>query len=89
MILNIKKAEYLEGYKINLTFNSGDSLTVDLEETVKTESRKIFLPLQNLDYFKKFEIRFNTISWENEADFAPEFLVALGKAQSNRNKSCA
>ncbi len=29
-------------------------------------------------------IRLNTITWDNEADFAPEFLFDLGTKQSNQ-----
>ena len=88
MILNVNKAEYKGGYKILLSFNNGESITVDLEQTVKNDSRKIFLPLQNTDYFKEFDIKFNTITWKNEADFAPEFLLDLGKAQQKHEKEC-
>jgi hypothetical protein len=81
MILNVIFAEYLGGFKIDLTFNNGEKITVDLEDTIMNESRKIFLPLRNQDYFKRFQIRLNTITWGNEADFAPEYLLELGKKQ--------
>lgn len=81
MILNVINAEYKVGYKVLLTFNNGESVLTDLEETIKTDTRKIFIPLQNIGYFKKFKIRLNTITWDNEADFAPEFLLELGKQQ--------
>jgi hypothetical protein len=35
---------------------------------------EIFIPLKNIDYFKKFKLNPFTIEWENGADFAPEFL---------------
>jgi hypothetical protein len=81
MILNVKYAEYKSGYKVFLTFNNGESVLIDLENTLKNEHRKIFTPLMNLDYFKTFKIGLNTITWDNEADFAPEFLLELGKQQ--------
>lgn len=84
MILHITRAEYLEGYKILLTFNNGESFMTDLERTVLNDSRKIFLPLRNLDYFKNFRIGLNTITWENEADFAPEYLLELGRQQQSK-----
>jgi hypothetical protein len=89
MILNVIKAEYKSGYKVHLTFNNGESVLVDLESAIMNDNRKIFSPLKDLDYFKKFKIRLNTITWENEADFAPEFLLELGKQQKPKEKVCA
>jgi len=81
MILNVIYAEYKEGYKVFLTFNNGESVIADLRDTLLNDSRKVFIPLRDYDYFKNFKIRLNTITWENEADFAPEFLLELGKQQ--------
>ena len=89
MILNVTQADYKVGYKILLTFNSGDSVLTDLERTIFADSRKIFLPLRDIDYFKSFKIRLNTITWDNEADFAPEFLLELGKQQESIKKAYA
>lgn len=86
MILNVTNAEYKVGYKVFLTFNNGESVLTDLEDTLLNDSRKIFIPLRDYDYFKNFKIRLNTITWENEADFAPEFLLELGKQQESGKK---
>ena len=83
MILNVTKAEYKEGYKLCLTFNNGQSVITDLEQTIFSDTRKIFFPLRNIEYFKAFKLALNTISWENEADFAPEFLYKLGTDKTN------
>lgn len=82
MILNVTYAEYKGGYQVFLIFNDGESVLVDLEDTIKNDSRKIFFPLQDLSYFKTFKLGLNTITWDNEADFAPEFLLELGKQQA-------
>ncbi len=76
MFLEITKAKYLEGYKIKLWFNDGNVKTVDLSDKLKG---KVFEPLHDLNYFKNFSISFNTIEWQNGADFAPEFLYQIGK----------
>ena len=86
MLLNVKHAEYQEGYKLRLTFNTEEKLVVDLEETIKNDTRKIFQPLKNQVYFRQFKIHLNTIVWENEADFAPEFLLELGMAQKFKKR---
>jgi hypothetical protein len=84
MILNVVKAEYKSGYKVFLAFNNGENVIVDLESSIMNDTRKIFMPLRELNYFKSFKIVFNTIAWENEADFAPEFLLELGKTQQSK-----
>lgn len=77
MFLEVTRAEYLEGYKLRLYFNNGEVLDVDLYASLKGE---VFTPLKDVEYFKHFSIKFNTIEWENGADFAPEYLYQLGKA---------
>ena len=89
MILNVVNAEYKEEYKIFLTFNNGLSVLIDLKSVIFSDLRKIFLPLRDVDFFKSFKIRLNTITWENEADFAPEFLLELGKQQESEKLKCA
>lgn len=89
MILNVTHAEYKVGYQVFLTFNNGESFVVDLEHTIFNDTRKIFQPLRDLDYFKSFKIRLNTITWDNEADFAPEFLLELGRQEELENRTLA
>ena len=71
MFLEVSQAEYLDNYRIKLTFSNGKIKTVDLANEF---NGSIYLPLQNIDYFKNFQIKYNTIEWENGADFAPEYL---------------
>ena len=52
---------------------------VDLANSLNVE---VFRPLKDLEYFKRFTIKFNTIEWENGADFAPEYLYETGTAVS-------
>ena len=75
MFLEISKAEYLGDYRIRLWFNNGEVRIVDLANSLHGEA---FRQLHDLDYFKQFSIRFNTIEWENGADFAPEYLYEIG-----------
>lgn len=76
MFLEVTQAEYLEGYKLRLHFNNGEVLIVDLYSSLRGE---VFAPLKDIEYFKHFSIKFNTIEWDNGADFAPEYLYQLGK----------
>ena len=75
MFLEVLKAVYLEGYRISLTFNNGETKTVDFQDKL---CGVVYEPLRRLDYFKKFQVKFNTIEWPNGADFAPEYLHEMG-----------
>lgn len=75
MFLEVVKAEYLNGYRIKLWFNNHTVKVVDLAKSLNGE---VFVPLRDIDYFKRFSIKFNTIEWENGADFAPEYLYEQG-----------
>lgn len=77
MFIEVVKADYLDGYKVKLLFNNGETKVVDLGSSL---NGIVFEPLKNLDYFKNFSIKFNTIEWENGADFAPEYLYEIGTA---------
>lgn len=87
MFLEISDAKYLGDYKISLIFNTGESKIVDLSEEL---NGKVFEPLKDKSYFQSFMIKYNTVEWSNGADFAPEFLLELGKKQEESiNKICA
>jgi hypothetical protein len=75
MFLEVSKAVYLEGYRISLTFNNGVTKIVDLRSEL---NGAVYKPLQQLDYFKNFQVKYNTIEWANGADYAPEYLYEIG-----------
>lgn len=75
MFLEIIKAEYIDNYRIKLWFNDGKVKIVDLADSL---NGLVFEPLRELEFFRKFMIKFNTIEWENGADFAPEYLYEIG-----------
>ena len=76
--MGLKRAEYLDGYRILIEFSNGEVRTVNLESSL---TGPVFLPLKDIDYFKRFSIPFNTIQWENGADFAPEYLYKISVAR--------
>lgn len=77
MFTEVVKAEYVGGYRIRLWFNNDVTKVVDLKSSLKGV---VFEPLKDIDFFKRFTVRFNTLEWENGADFAPEYLFALPEA---------
>ena len=71
MIPWIIKANYVNEHRVWLSFNDGTEGEIDLSNELDGE---IFEPLKEISYFKNFRIVGHTLSWENGADFAPEFL---------------
>ena len=69
MFIEVIKAEYMDGYRLLLLFNNGERRIVDLSNSLRGT---VYTPLKDVDYFKRFSIKFNTVEWENGADFAPE-----------------
>ena len=80
MFLEVSKAVYLGDYRISLTFNNGETKTVDLQTEL---NGTIYEPLQQLDNFKNFQVKYNTIEWANGADYAPEYLYEIGSPKTN------
>jgi hypothetical protein len=83
MFIEVVKAEYLDGYRLKLLFNNGERRVVDLGPSL---NGSVFAPLKDTEAFKKFSIKFNTIEWENGADFAPEYLYEIGTMEEENIK---
>ena len=86
MFIEIIEAKYLGDFKISLIFNTGESKIVDLSKEL---NGKVFEPLKDKSYFQSFKIKYNTIEWSNGADFAPEFLLEIGKKQESNDQKRA
>ena len=73
MYPKLTSAKNTKNYKIWLEFADGTEGEIDLEKQLYGE---IFEPLKNPNYFKSFKIHpeLNVISWDNGADFSPEFI---------------
>ena len=84
MLQLIKKINYVEPYKINLSFKSGDIKTVDfadkLIEWSKSNNSK-FAELLDEKYFMtvKLNEELDTIYWNNGIDFCPDCLYDWGE----------
>lgn len=74
MFVEVIKAEYVDNYRIRLWFNNSVTKVVDLKSSLKGV---VFEPLKDLEFFKRFMVKFNTVEWDNGADFAPEYLLDL------------
>lgn len=71
MIPWIVQAQYIDGYRVIVTFKDGSTGEVDFEGEL---GGPIFEPLRDPAYFRKFHIEGHTLAWDNGADFAPEFI---------------
>ena len=73
MFIFVKDVKYLKDYKIEIKFNDGKKGIVDLKDDLYGE---VFEPLKDKNIFSKMKIDkdLETITWENGADFAPEYL---------------
>ena len=77
-MIYVRKAKYLTGFKVRITFNDGAVKVVDLKPHLDGE---VFRPLKNVDYFKALRVNsdLDTVVWPNGADFSPEFLYRVGR----------
>jgi len=74
----IVDAKYVKDYQIWLRFNDNTEKVIDFKEKVFSETRRIFLPLKDMEYFKQVSLNreSDTIQWPNGADIAPETLYS-------------
>ena len=80
----IKKINYIDGYKISLTFDDKQTKVVNLERYL---DKGVFLPLKDPDYFQKVTLIDGTIVWPNEADFCADVLYDIGrKVKENKTQ---
>jgi len=72
-MLEVTTAEYIEGYRVRVRFNNGETGIVDLKDSLWGP---MFEPLRDVNVFKRFTVSdvLHTLCWENDADLAPEFL---------------
>lgn len=80
MVITVKTAKYLDDYRLNLVFDSGESGDVDLQDLVfKYDAAS---PLRDTNYFKSFRLdEWATVVWDCGFDISPETLYerATGK----------
>jgi hypothetical protein len=75
--MRIKKADYLNGYKLKILFSNNQEKIVDLEKELYGP---IYEPLKDIKYFKKVFVDSDliTVQWPNGEDFSPNLLYEMG-----------
>jgi|SRR3989344_7185383 len=78
--MRVVKVEYAGEYKLKILFSNKKTKLVNLEDKVKN-AKGIFLPLKDLDYFKKVALDdcHLSICWPNGADICPDVLYSMGE----------
>lgn len=71
MYLAVKDVIPQDNYLLNLTFENGEKRQFDMKPYLDFG---IFQELKDLRLFKTVKISFDSIEWDNEADFDPEIL---------------
>jgi hypothetical protein len=71
MYLAIKEVKPQENYILLLTFENGEKRQFDMKPYLNLG---IFRELRDLNMFNTVKMSFDSIEWENEADFDPEVL---------------
>jgi len=78
MLLDVIDVQYLNDYRLIITFENGEKRVVDLKNRL---DGPIFEPLKEIDYFKQVSVdkELGTITWPNGADKAPDTLYLIGQ----------
>lgn len=86
--MRVKSVKYISEYKLSLVFSDHKTKVVDFTSMLE-DAKGIFLPLKDVDYFKKVAIDDSKLSicWPNGADICPDLLYQIGEAQSATNVS--
>jgi hypothetical protein len=81
MLHTIKRLEYIEGYKLKLTFNDKTQKIVDLKKYRNKSPDTVFYPFRDLEFFKsvKLDKRLGTLVWPNGVDLCPDTLYMMGE----------
>jgi len=58
MFIEVVKVEYLDGHRVKLLFNNGETRIADFSNSL---NGPVYEPLKEIDYFKNFMTKFNTI----------------------------
>lgn len=76
MYIVVKEVKPLDNYLLHLTFENGEMRQFDMKPYLETG---IFQELKNTSLFNTVKPRFDTIEWDNEADFDPEVLYEMSE----------
>jgi len=82
-MLGVKKVELEDGYTVSIEFNDGQNGKINFKNELEKDHRAIIQELLDLEIFKTVKIEYDTLSWDNGVDFAPEYLYEQMVIQKN------
>ncbi len=65
MTISITKAAYLKDYKIKIIFSDGIEQIIDFEKFLSTARNPMTKKYLNLRLFKKFQIKYGDLEWND------------------------
>jgi len=76
MYYDVVEVRYIEGYKLELTFDNGKKGIVDLQCYIQKGG--VFSRFSDIEYFKRFYINkeLGVLCWPDDVDIAPETLYS-------------
>ncbi|GAG24752.1 unnamed protein product [marine sediment metagenome] len=76
---DIINLEYIEDYKLRLTFKTGKKGIVDLGEYSKKGG--VFSRFSDIEYFKKVYVDHGVLCWTDNVDIAPETIYSMATGE--------
>lgn len=75
-MIRVKKVDYVEDYKLALTFTDKKVKIIDLAKYSNRAPDTVFHPFKDLDFFRSVKVdkHTGTIVWPNGVDLCPDVL---------------
>ena len=73
-MIHVINAKIKIDYKIDVEFSDGKKGTIDFKRIFEEDHREVIRELLNKKLFETVKVNLNTLCWDNEVDFAPEYL---------------
>ena len=82
-MLGVNKVVLENDYTVFIEFNDGQNGKINFKNEFEKDHRAIIQELLDLEIFKTVKIEYDTLSWDNGVDFAPEYLYEQMVMQKN------
>jgi len=73
-MIRVTYAELKSDYNIYVEFNNGANGIINFKEILEKDHRATVKALLDMELFKTVTVNLNTLCWDNDVDFAPDFL---------------